>query len=225
MKSVFVTGSKGVIGSVAMQLTDCKVSGRDLPEVDFRKYDKLPKLFEGMDVVLHCAWNTMSENWKTPTVDVSNLLMAENVYRAAVEANVPRVVMASSVHADSFFTWSGPGLLTPKRVPVPQNPYGASKVFVESLGRHYATYKGLEVICVRFANVNPENKPPVNAFDRRRWLSQKDCSNLLNCVVNAASVPGKFSVFYGVSNHPKRVHDFSNPFGWTPMENADDYKV
>lgn len=225
MKKVLITGAKGVMGSIMMNgLKGYSLTPLDLPDVDVRCYKRLPRLLHGHAIVLHFAWNTLTENWRSSTVDLDNVLMAANIYRAAIEAQVPRVLMASSVHADSFLEWNEKRLLSPQHYPTPQNPYGASKLFIEALGRHYAARSPLEVVCVRFAGMNRENKAPPREqeLDRRRWLTHKDGIVLVRTIIDAPSVPTGFSVFYGVCNHPGRVHDYTNPFGWAPTENADD---
>ncbi len=223
MKKIILTGATGKTGSIALQgLRKYAVTQVSLPQVDLRKYEGLVNLFKGHDVVLHFAWNASTENWKSATIDADNMQMVANVYRAAVEANVSRVLMASSVHADSFKDWEGPGLLSPDRIPIPQNPYGASKGFMEALGRYYAVHANLEVVCTRFAGMNPENKPPKEHLDRIRWLSHNDFWNLLEKVIEAPEIPNQYCLFYGVGNHPQRIHNYSNSLGWEPKENADD---
>jgi len=225
MKKIILTGATGKTGRIVVQgLQDYEVTSIDLPDIDLRNYEGLVDLFKGHDMIIHFAWNTTTENWKSITVDPDNMKMVANVYRAAVEAGVKRVLMASSVHADDFPNWKGPGLLSPHRVPVPQNPYGASKVFMEALGRHYATHTGLEVVCVRFAGTNPENRPPPKEqdLDRRRWLTHNDLFALLKICIDFPKIPNNYCIFYGVSNHPRSIHDYSNPLGWKPTENADD---
>ncbi|MEK6860953.1 MAG: NAD(P)-dependent oxidoreductase [Nanoarchaeota archaeon] len=225
MKKIILTGATGKTGRIVLEgLKGYEVTSIALPDIDLRNYNGLVDIFKGHDMIIHFAWNTTTENWKSPTIDPDNIKMVANVYRAAVEAKVPRVLMASSVHADDFPNWEGPGLLSPHRVPIPQNPYGASKVFMEALGRHYAAHHNLEVICVRFAGMNPENIPPPKEqdLDRRRWLTHNDLFRLLKCCIDAKKIKDNYCIFYGVCNHPRRIHDYSNPLGWEPKENADD---
>jgi len=151
MKRIVITGARGVIGNVLIRgLGKYQITPLDLPEKDITDYQQLLKVFPNHQAVIHLAWDTKTENWKSGKINPANILMAYNVYKAASECKVPRIIMASSVHADGFIGWNEPGLLTPDRNPVPTSPYGASKVFVESLGRHFAKNYKLEVICVRF---------------------------------------------------------------------------
>lgn len=141
--------------------------------------------------------------------------MTYNVYKAAIKTRVPRVIMASSVHADNFYNWKGPELLSPYRIPIPDSPYGANKVFMESLGRYYAT-KGLEVVCIRFGGV--QGKPPLDDYEKLVWLSHRDCTELLRRCIEAESIPNNFLIIYGISDNANRIHDYSNPLGWAPQD-------
>lgn len=216
MKKIAITGANGVIGSMLRKgLSEFEITPIDLPEVDVRDYKKLLGIFKGHSTIIHLAWDAKAENFRSGGLNTDNLLMAYNVYRAALEAKVPRVIMASSVHADNFYGWKGPGLLSPGSIPVPDSPYGASKVFMEALGRFYAS-KGLEVICIRFGGVNPKNEPPDDYYERTIWLSHDDCTSLLKECVNAKAIPDSFMVVYAISNNAGRIHDYSNSLGWAP---------
>ncbi len=216
MKKIAVTGANGVIGTVLRNgLSEFKITPIDLPEVDVRDYEKLLDVFRGHSAVIHLAWDTKTENSRSGEINPDNLLMAYNVYRAALEAKVPRVIIASSVHADNFYSWKGPGLLSPDRTTVPDSPYGASKVFMEALGRYYAS-KGLEVVCIRFGGVNTKNKPPHDYYEKIVWLSHKDCTELVRKCVNAKVIPNSFLIVHAVSNNASRIHDCSNSLGWVP---------
>ena len=152
MRTVAVTGMKGVIGTViAGGLPGWEIRGVDLPECDVRDYDQVLAALRGAHAVVHLAWNT-TENFLSGALEPDNHLMTHNVYAAARAAGVGRVVAASSVHADRYWPQRG-GLRRIDDLPIPDSPYGASKVFVEALGR-YAAQLGTEVVCIRFGGVN-----------------------------------------------------------------------
>lgn len=217
LKRVAITGANGVIGTVLRNgLSEFEITPIDLPGVDVRNYRKLLEVLRGHSAIIHLAWDANVDNFRSGGLNTDNLLMAYNVYRGAVEARVPRVIMASSVHADNFYAWKGPGLLSPGLLPVPDSPYGASKVFMEALGRSYAA-KGLEVVCIRFGGVNSGDEPPAGDYcERVVWLSHKDCTALVRKCVNAKAISGNYAVVYAVSNNAGRIHDYSNPLGWVP---------
>src|SRR5665213_3170933 len=111
MSKVLITGSSGTIGSVlhANLENNHSITSFDLPELDARDYELLAKHARGHDAIVHLAWDTVTDNWKSGRMNPDNIAMTDNVYRAAVEAGVKRVVMASSVNADGRFQSPEPG--------------------------------------------------------------------------------------------------------------------
>jgi uronate dehydrogenase len=220
-EKVAITGASGTIGTVLRRgLVDFEIVPIDLPDTDVRDLATIVKLFAGCGAVIHLAWDLRTDNWNTGKINPDNSLMTYNVYQACVEAGVPRVIAASSVHADEFMDWKEQGLMTPDRVPTPTSPYGANKVLLEAMGRYYAT-KGLEVICIRFGAVNKDNRPTKDKWDWRKvWLDHTDAVNLLRACLTTPRIPGNYSVLYGISNNAQRIHDWSNQLGWTPRGDA-----
>ena len=222
MKKIVITGANGVIGHVLRKGLEYQITPLDLPENDVRDYAKLLKKFSGHEVAIHLAWNAQGDDFRTD-VNPDNIFMINNVYRAALEAEVPRVIMASSVHADQFYNWEEQEPMSPNHVAIPNNPYGATKIFMEALGKYYAT-KGLEVICIRFGGVNQKNNPNKKELHYKKvWLSHDDCIRLIKICITAKKIPNNFLIIYGVSNNTGRIQDYSNPLGWIPKDNSEDY--
>ena len=218
---VLITGSAGTIGRVLVGGLAHEVTEFDLPECDARSLEQLTDAAMGHDALVHLAWDTASENSGNGDIDFDNVLMAFNAYRAAEQASVPRVVMASSVHADVTNRPSG-SLLVASTISTPDSPYGASKVFVEALGRYYAD-RALEVIVVRFGGVTrhvSHRDFGIRTDPNPWWLSHADCVALVDASLTAPIVPGGYAAFYGVSDNPRRLHDTTNPFGWVPEPRA-----
>jgi uronate dehydrogenase len=220
-KTVLITGSSGQIGRVLVgSLQDrYMIKTADLPEHDLRDWDTCTSVIANTDVVIHLAWNTLIDNWKSERIDPDNWRITENVFLAARACGVPRVVFASSVHVESYRTWNSlqDGQISPHRDCIPDSPYGAHKLGLEKLGRWNAT-QGLEVICVRFGGVSDQTAP---------WddiplvgLSHPDCARMISCCIDAQSVPDNFTVFYGISANKNRIHDYSNVLGWEPQDDA-----
>lgn len=215
---VAITGSKGIIGTVLRNgLKNYDIVPLDLPDGDITDYDLLLSRLQGVHAVIHLARTRTEENHANDMYSPTNSLMTFNVYRAALKAGAKRVIMASSVHADSYYDWKGPEKLIPDRIPIPDSPYGANKVLVEAFGRYYAT-RGLEVICVRFGGVNPKNQKPEKNQERddSTWLTHEDCVAAIDTCLKVETVPNNFVVFYAVSNNDDRIHNTVNPLGWSP---------
>ena len=193
----------------------------DLPRHDLRDSDVCGRLAKdsGLDVIIHLAWNTTSDNWGSSRVDPGNWRMAENILLSAREHQVPRVILASSVHVHRYrdSRASNGSLLDVYGECVPASAYGAQKLRMEQLGLWHST-KGLEVICVRFGGVSAPATPPRDY--RVVGLTHADCIEMIACCIEAHQVPNRYAVFYAVSANPERIHDCANPFGWQPRDDA-----
>lgn len=214
-EKIAITGSKGTIGTVLTKglSPEFEITELSLPEVDVRSIEQVKEKLQGNFAVIHLAWNSKTENHVNNEIDPDCAKMFLNVYKAAVEVKVPRVIMASSVHADTFIGWSRPGLLSVDHPPIPDSLYGADKLFMEACGRFYAT-KGLEVVCIRFGGVNPKNSPAGSEYpaeERAAWLSHNDLVSLIKAILEAPSIPNNFVLMYAVSDNHGRVMTFQIP--------------
>lgn len=219
MKALVVTGSSGVIGTVLGEGLAHNITPFDLPSCDARDYGQLKERVQGHDAIVHLAWETKTDNCSSGRLNPDNVLQTYNVYEVARELGIGRVIMASSVHADKFTGCDAGILLNPYDVPVPDSPYGASKVMVEALGRYYSDALDLDVFCIRFGGVNRANQPPQSpASERAVWLSHRDCTRLVGACLEAEVTPGRFEIIYGVSDNASRIHDVSNSVGWVPLD-------
>lgn len=209
LERIAITGSSGRIGTVLRNgLTDFQITPIDLPEIDVNNYQQFLTAIRDHSAIIHLAWNTKDENHQSDTYLEENTNMFLNVYRAAMEANVPRVIMASSVEVSDWR--SARGEISIDDSPDTSNLYGAHKVAMEAAGRVYSK-KGLEVVCVRFGGVRPDN-----VHDSIVSLDHADCVSLIDKILKAEKVPNNFAVVHAVSNNSGRIHNIDNSFGWEP---------
>lgn len=221
MSRILITGSKGVLGSLLQTGLSHDTTDFDLPNQNAEKYEHLYEHAKGHDAIIHLAWDFTSDGWLAENLNPNNTQISFNVFQAAADAGVKRVIVASSVHADKFAgrDVSARGLLRPYDLPTPDSPYGAGKCFLESLGRYYASAKGLEVVCIRFGGVNKLDTPPASPESERQvWFSQRDCIELIQKCLDAPEIPDNYAIVYGISDNVGRLHDLSNPFGWSPID-------
>lgn len=224
-EKIIITGSNGLIGQILQNglREEYEVTEVDLPDGDVGDYKTLGNIVPGHSAVIHLAWDTKTDNFLSEKINPENSQMFFNVYKAALENGVKRVIVASSVHADRFYEWKGPGYMSPYQLPNPDSPYGTHKVFMESLGKWFSS-KGLEVICIRFGGIAPADKANKNYLpERAAFLSQRDGVALIRSILRAESVPNNFAIVYGVSNSENRIHNITNPFGWVPQDKAEDF--
>ena len=185
MSRFVVTGGAGFIGSGLVRalladgakevaVIDNLLSGkeenltavRDRVEFhkdDVRDYDTLLKIVEGADAVFHLAAIPSvprSIREPVPSHDV-NINGTFNVYRAAAEAKVRRVVYAASSSA------YGDTLVLPKEesmTPRPKSPYALQKLMGEYYGSVFNDCFGLEAVSLRFFNVFGPRQDPNSAY-------------------------------------------------------------
>jgi nucleoside-diphosphate-sugar epimerase len=227
MSIVLVTGARGTIGSVLVgRLRNHQLRCVDMPDVDLRDPRTAAEAVEGCERVVHLAWDTKAEGVQSGALCLDNAQMTFNMLSASLAAGVRRFVFASSVHAHTFapaealVELSG-GLLgnETERAPVPDSPYGASKLFGEALCR-WAAEQGLETVAIRFGGVNPLDKPPADDLvERSVWLSHRDCAAVVAAALEAKLDRGSATVT-AVSNNARRVHSWENGLGWAPRDGA-----
>ena len=108
---------------------------------DVRDQQRLARAFSGVDVVVHAAAMKQVDTAEYNPFEciATNVLGAENVINASIDAGVQRVVALSTDKASS-----------------PVNLYGASKLCSDKLfvaGNHYANHADTRFSVVRYGNV------------------------------------------------------------------------
>ena len=169
-RRIVVTGGRGFIGvNLIRKLEDAqsvrvvdslqrssptgwKNGQAEFIQCDIRNLSDLTEAFLDADSVVHlAAFGSVIESIKDPgeNFDV-NALGTLNVLRAAVSANVSRVVFASTGGA---LIGDAPPPVNELSLPKPISPYGASKLCGEAYCSAYAKSFGLTAVCTRFGNV------------------------------------------------------------------------
>lgn len=187
---VLLTGSTGNLGQKAtdalkgvegLELIRIGRNGGNDPQVitaDLEVYDDAwVRHFDGVDTVMHLAADPRAVgDWDTVTP--LNVDLALNMMRAARQASVKRFVFASSNWVLGGYRFR-PEALTGDLSPCPVNPYGASKLFIERLGRAMAAETGMGFLSLRIGYCQPgDNLPgPHMAFGlwgQQMWLGNAD---------------------------------------------------
>lgn len=237
-RKVVITGAAGNIGRIIVdelsELFDFTLI--DTNDLGFMSRGKLQRVIridvaterevlrkacQGAYAIIHLAWNTKEENWKSLEDFPPNKVMAKEVLMAAVALKIRRLVVASSIHAADFTRPSLIGkLLEPNVLLPPKNPYGASKLYVEFLSWYYATKHHLQVICPRFGGVHPDDRVRDEPRYRQIMLSCKDCASLICRCLEVRRPPSSFSVLYAISDNKDAFLDWSNKLGWVPQDDC-----
>lgn len=204
-----ITGGSGRIGgALAPRLVDDghrvrTLDTREAPDgatwehviAGIEQVDALVPHFEAADIVVHLAGHPTERAWHD--ILSVNIDGTRNVLEAARLAGVPRVLLASSIHAVGFET---PAVVrdTPVVVPRPDTYYGVSKAAMEALGSLYADRFGMTVVSARICTFGER---PSKARDSATWFSPGDATRLVEAVA-ALDRPGH-TIVWGVSaNRP-----------------------
>lgn len=224
-KKIVITGSCGSLGNILKKGLKCyDLSFIDLNENGSKKHfkvnivkelSKVIDIFKNNDVGIHLAWN-IKEDFPKETVDQNNKKMAENIYKAAVKAKIKRLIIASSVHANDYSQLQRKNYDI--EYPCPDSPYGASKVYIESLGRYYAKNYNLEIIFIRLGGVNKRDIPLFNEDPNynKVLLYKKDFIEIIKKCIEVIKIPNNYQIFTAISNNKNKVHQINNFLQWKP---------
>ena len=208
-RNILVTGMSGLIGSAVRRrlepraqltaLNRSEVPGVATVHADLSDLDAIRPAFEDQHTVVHLAAKA-GDHYSWEELRDTNVIGTRNVLEAARLAGCKRVVFASS-----GATIAGWEREEPYRAMVegryddvpdewmrirhdmatrPNGPYASTKVWGESIGRHYSDSFGLSVIALRIGFVNAEDRP-TNARIRSVWCSQRDIVNAVELAVDA----------------------------------------
>jgi L-arabinose 1-dehydrogenase [NAD(P)+] len=249
MARVAVTGAAGEVGREALAalddhdvtpLTHGEHNDLDGELVDVTDREATVDAVEGHDAVVHLAANPDPEaDWDG--VRETNVEGTFNVFEAARQGDVERVVFASSNHAVAGHVHSDPAAVESMREdapvvggddpPRPDSYYGVSKVAGEALGTYYADRHGLSVVTLRIGwlmdddelrEVDAEADADRARFARATWLSPRDCRDAIRRSV-AADLPENPATVNVVSRNDERalaIAETGRAIGYRPRDNS-----
>jgi hypothetical protein len=261
---VLLTGATGYIASqllpvfrerYELRLVDVRgtnalgqtVDGVDLVNLVDDSDDALRRRFEGVDAIVHLGY------YRPPGLGVTgagkaylderpNVDMAERVYRHALDANVQRVVVASSNHAADWYEQilhkREVEVITPDDLPKSDNYYGWAKIAYEALGFTYASGafgRKLQVVQVRIGapreiNAQDFEAKPSAAYKRDlgAYISTRDIQQLFVRSIEVERIEDEwdvpFQIFYGISNNTRAFWSIANArrlIGYDPEDDSE----
>lgn len=250
-QKLLITGMSGLIGGAVRRHLEEAYSGRytlaalnrspvegvETHRADIADFDGIRPAFDGVDTVVHlAAVADVAAPWEA-LLDV-NIVGTRNVFQAAVDAGVRRVVFASSgatiaaIANDEPYKALSEGrydelpqswpMVTKDSEPRPLGIYGASKLWGEALARHFVDTTDISMICLRIGVVNAEDRP-TGPRQVANWCSQRDVANMVALAI-AAPPEVRFDIFYVTSNNRYGYRDLSHAhavLGYIPQDSSD----
>jgi uronate dehydrogenase len=227
-RRIVFTGASGGIGTMirpllaplypGLVLSDKVAPKNLLPSeqfvaADLTKPDEVAAAVKGADSVIHLGGYSVEGPWDT--ILQANIIGCYNLFEAARQAGVRRVVFASSNHAVGFY---------PRKRKIgtdvtvrPDSRYGVSKAFGEALGALYSDKHGMSVTCLRIGNVGAR---PLDVRRLSIWISPEDIVQLISIGLNHPDI--RFEILYGASNNEAAWWDNSRAqsLGYRPKGRA-----
>ncbi|WUH94123.1 NAD(P)-dependent oxidoreductase [Streptomyces sp. NBC_00433] len=231
-RTILLTGAAGGLGTLMrgllpsygyrLRLLDMlPIDGEpDAITADLADRDALRAAVRGVDAVVHLAGISLESTFEK--ILRANIEGTYNLYEAAREEGVRRIVFASSNHAVGFTPrpQGGDPLIpvgTPRR---PDTYYGLSKCFGEDLAQLYADRHGIDTVSIRIGSCFPE---PTTVRMLSVWMSPEDGARLLHAALTA-DVTGH-TVVHGSSANTRLWWDLgpARALGYEPQDDSEPF--
>lgn len=231
-RTVLLTGAAGGLGTLMRALLPAHgyelrlldlvpIEGEpDAIVADLGDKEALREAVRGVDAIIHLAGISLEASFDK--ILRANIEGTYNLYEAAREEGVRRVVFASSNHAIGYTPRPLPG---DPLIPVgvtrrPDTFYGLSKSFGEDLAQLYWDRYSLETVSVRIGSCFEE---PTSVRMLSVWMSPADGARLLDAAITAENVG--HTVVYGSSDNTRLWWDLSSArsLGYEPQDDSEPY--
>lgn len=191
--------------------------GEEIVVADLADADALGQAVKGCDAIVHMGG--MSQEGAFGPILQGNILGVYNLYEAARQHGVKRVIFASSNHVTGFYRQDQ--VITPAHPARPTGLYGVSKAFGEDLSRMYFDRYGIETACLR---IGSSYAKPTDRRMLATWLSFDDLHRLITACLTTPVLG--HTVIYGVSDNAVNWWDNSavRHVGFVPKDSADSFR-
>ena len=249
-ENILITGMSGLIGSAARKRLEPRarltaLNRGDVPGVatvraDLCDLDAMRPAFEGRDTVVHLAAKA-GDHYSWEELRDTNVIGTRNVLEAARLAGCERVVFASSGATVAGWEREEPyrAMVEGRYDDVPEDwvrirhdmatrpngPYASTKVWGESIARHYSDSFDLSVIALRIGFVNAEDRP-TDARIHSVWCSQRDIVDAIELAVDADESI-RYDIFFINSDNKWNYRDLSHArevLGFSPRDAAGNHR-
>jgi uronate dehydrogenase len=231
MKKLVLTGAAGRLGSYLREpmskMADEFIStdivddigklydGETYIKGNLASLDDMMAVLEGADMAVHMG--AYADEGPFDKLLGPNFIGAYNVWEAAYQQGLKRVVYGSSIHAVGMYPKNE--FIDTEVRHRPDTFYGLAKCFAEDLGSMYWDKRGLESVHMRILSC----AKVTGARALGSWLSYDDLIQLVQRSIETP-VTG-FSIVYGVSDNDRVPVDNSKAsfLGYRPKDNAEQF--
>lgn len=208
---ILITGAAGGIGTVLVNALRDRYTlrGLDIRPMDhvedaiignLNDFDTVLAASQGMDAVIHLGGLITESTWQA--IHTNNILGTYNVFEAARQSGVRRIVFAS--RAGVLSSYPKDVQRTVDLPPRPVDYYSVSKLFGEQLGHMYSSRHGMEFVAIRiglFQQTQPEARHP-------HQISHADTVQVFE---RALIHPGvSHEIVFGVSDSTWQLYDIDH---------------
>lgn len=231
MTRILLTGAAGMLGKILrenlrgycdiLRVSDLREVapagvGEEVVKGDLGDFDAVKAMVENCDFIIHLGGMAVENTFDT--ILHANIRGTYNIYEAARQEGVPRILFASSNHTIGFHQRTTQ--LDAESLTRPDSIYGVSKCFGESLSRYYFDKYNIETGVVRIGSCFPKPK------DKRMmatWMSFADFTDLVKCIFEADYIG--YTIIYGVSANKQQWWDnhLSGFLGWHPKDSSEKF--
>ena len=177
----------------------------------------LTAAFQGAAAVIHLGGHPSERSWEE--IVTTNISGTRNVLEAARRAGVPRVLLASSIHAVGYYR-TDELVDVPLPTPRPDSYYGVAKVAMEALGSLYADRFGMKVLSLRIANFADR---PTTHRGLSLWFSPDDFARAVEAFLEDTGIGHRIA--WGVSRNSRGPLDPTSAagFGFFAQDDAEPF--
>ncbi|AQS64855.1 Uronate dehydrogenase [Rhizobium rhizogenes] len=233
LKRLLITGAGGKLGSMlrgrlghvaeTIRLSDVVDLGEAAPHEELvrcRLEDEaaVHELVKGCDGIVHLGGISVEKAFDP--IEAANLRGVYNLYDAARQNDLPRILFASSNHTIGYYPQGRQ--LEPETPFLPDGLYGVSKIFGEAMASLYHSKFGQETAIVRIGSCEEK---PTNWRMLSTWLSYGDFVSLIEATFRVPKLG--CPVIWGVSANDDSWWDNSHVdfLGWQRRDNAAHYRA
>lgn len=194
-----------------------ETSNEESAPLNLADFAKVLDATRDVDAIIHMGGVSRENTFDN--ILQGNIVGLYNIFEAARQNKVKRIIWASSVHAIGYHKRTD--VLEPDCVTRPDSLYGVSKVYGEALAQYYFDKFNVESVSIRIGSSFPT---PSDWRMLSTWLSYADLKHLIERCLIVPKVD--HTIVFGCSNNDQSFWDNSKVsyLGYKPKDNAESFR-